>query len=243
MRLSRLFLSLAGLAILFICVAPGWADKIPTKRPSSYGDNTAEIQLTSPSFSPVTQDGVTVSLNSVFCNSCQVTPTNLEYFFDITLTAGATLNSLSFGPGFDTDNSLAFALVQFNPVVDLNDPNDPNAGDACTDGTNFTCKIPYTSPTLDLSGIGTNLTCDQVTGICTIDFTGFNFAALGGGPIVLGAEKSSTDTKTPFLPSVSINGSTATVPEPGSIWFAAIVLVAFVMIFMRHQRKLGSLAI
>src|SRR5690242_5202002 len=162
MRLSKLFLSLAGFAILSICVAPSWADKIPTKRPSSYGDASSDIQLTSPSFSPVSQDGVTVSLNSVFCNSCQAAPTDLQYFFDITMVAGATLNSLTFGPGFDTANPQAFAFVQFNPVVDPNDPNDPNAGDSCTDGTNYICKTPNTNPALNLSGIGSILTCGQV---------------------------------------------------------------------------------
>jgi hypothetical protein len=240
MKLSRLFLSLAGLAILFICVAPGWADKIPTKRPSSYGDASSDIQLTSPSFSPVSQDGVTVSLNSVFCNSCQSGPTDLQYFFDITMVDGATLNSLTFGPGFDTTNPQAFAFVQFNPVV--SGPDDPNFGDSCTDGTNYLCKTPYTAPTLDLSGIGSNLTCDQVSGICTLDLTKFNFAALGSGPIVLAAQNTAATTTTPFLPSVTINGGSVSVPEPGSVWFAMIALVAFAAMFVR-QRKLSSIAV
>jgi hypothetical protein len=235
MRLSRLLLSVAGLAILFACIAPGWADKIPTKRPSSYGDETAQVKLTPPSFDSVTVDGVTISLDSVFCNSCQTTPTNLEYFFDINLAPGATLTSLTFDKGFSTSDPLAFGFVQFNPVLASGD------FDACSDGTNYLCQIPFTESSLDLTGIGTDLECDDTTGVCTITFTNFNFAAVGNRTVVLGA---STDfgigTKIPFTPNVTINGSLVTVPEPGSAWFAGIGLLACVGMFGLKQRKLRS---
>ncbi|HEY6182660.1 MAG TPA: PEP-CTERM sorting domain-containing protein, partial [Terriglobales bacterium] len=85
-------------------------------------------------------------------------------------------------------------------------------------------------------------TCDQVSGICTLDLTKFNFAALGSGPIVLAAQNTAATTTTPFLPSVTINGGSVSVPEPGSVWFAMIALVAFAAMFVR-QRKLSSIAV
>jgi len=229
MKLSRLLLYIVGLAILMICSAPGWADKIPTKRPSSYGDQDSQVQLTAPSFS-ATQDGVSLTLNSVFCNSCSPgSPTNLEYFFDITLSAGANLASLTFGPGFDTSTPDAFSVVQFNPAAD--------PGDACSDGTNYICHVPFTSSSLDFSSVESAVSCDLGTGVCTVTFTNFNFATLGGGPIVFAATTPfGLDTTTPFTPSVAINGgSTATVPEPSSLWFAGIGLLACLGLGWRQQ--------
>jgi hypothetical protein len=65
MKPTRLSLSLAILFTLIVtAIVPVWADKIPTKRPSSYGDQTSQVQLTAPSFS-ATQDDVSLTLNFV----------------------------------------------------------------------------------------------------------------------------------------------------------------------------------
>lgn len=237
MRLSRLLLSFAGLAILFSFAVPAWAGKVPSKRPSEYGDPTSDVQLTTPSFTPTTVDGVTLDLNSVFCNSCSLpaSPTNLEYFFDITMVAGGTLNSLTFGPGFDTTDLQNFAIVQF-------DPADPaNAGDACVNSGTYICSVPFTSTLLDFSTVTSVVTC-VADGSCTVDFTNFNFATLGGGQIILAATTpfggpsvlADTVTGQPLTPSVTINGAVATVPEPSSVWFAALAgLICAGAIFRR----------
>src|SRR4051812_8996130 len=132
MKLSKLSLYSLGLfSLLVVSAVPALADKIPTRRPSDYGDKDSQVQLSAPGFSTINQDGVTLALNSVFCNSC--TPgdpngiSNLENFFDINLATGAELNSLTFGPGFDT-TSLAFAVVQFDSTI---------PGDPCNNGGTY----------------------------------------------------------------------------------------------------------
>jgi hypothetical protein len=230
MKATKLSLSLAVLfALIVTAVVPVWADKIPTKRPSSYGDQNSQVQLTAPSFS-TTQDDVSLTLNSVFCNSCSPgNPTNLEYFFDITLGTGANLASLTFGPGFDTSTPDAFAVVQFDPAAE--------PGDACSDGTNYICHVPFTSSSLDFSTVESTVSCDPGTLICTVNFINFNFATLGAGPIVFAATTPfGIDTTTPFIPSVAINGgSNASVPEPSSLWFAAIAVLACLGLGWRQQ--------
>jgi len=247
MRLSKLLFSVAGLATVLVCATPGWADKIPTKRPSDYGDQDSQVQLTTPTFTTITQDGVTLSLDSVFCNSCVegalATATNLEYFFDINLTSGSSLNSLIFGPGFDTEDPNAFSVVQFDPA------DAALSGDACTDGTNYLCHVPFTSNSLDFSTVTSTVNCDAVTGACTVNFTNFDFATLGGGPIVFSATTpfgvltSLNDpvTAEPLTPSVAINGgSTVSVPEPNSFWFAVISLLACLAVMVRRQQTMAS---
>jgi hypothetical protein len=239
MRLSRLLLFLAGLAVVFICVAPSWAGKIPSKRPSDFGDSTSDVQLDTPTFAPINQNGVTLDLNSVFCNSCSLptSPTNLEYFFDINLASGASLTSLTFGPGFDTTDLSNFGIVQF-------DPTDPaNAGDPCVSGTTYVCSVPFTSSSLDFSTVTSAITC-AVDGSCTVDFTNFNFATLGSGNIILAATVgfgqvsvlADPTTGEPLTPSVAINGASTTVPEPNSLWFVGIAGVACLAGIVRRKR-------
>lgn len=244
MKFSKLSLyALAVLSLLAISALPGFADKIPTKRPSSYGDQDSQVLLAAPSFAQVSQDGVTVTLDSVFCNSCSPgNPTNLEYFFDINLAADATLSSLTFGPGFDISDPLAFSVVQFDPAI---------PGDPCTNGSSYICHVPFTSALVDLSSVESTLACDAVTGICTLNFTNFNFATLGGGPIVFAATTpfgvltSLNDPVTggPLTPSVTVNGkSTVSVPEPSGLWFAGITLLVCFGMLGRRQRRLASAA-
>jgi hypothetical protein len=245
MKLSRLFLSLASFTILFICVAPGWADKIPSKRPSDYGDQDSQVLLTTPSFSTITQDNVTLALDSVFCNSC--TPgdpnnaTNLEYFFAINLASGGTLSSLTFGPGFDT-NSQAFAVVQFDNSI---------PGDPCNSGGTYICHVPISASNLDFSTVESALTCDGA-GICTLNFTNFNFATLGNGTIILAATTpfgglgilNDPTTGNPLTPSVTVNGkSSVAVPEPSSLWFALISVVVCLGLIVKGKRRVAALQI
>ncbi|HSS97920.1 MAG TPA: hypothetical protein VLK33_12860 [Terriglobales bacterium] len=217
---------------------------MPKKRPSEYGDPTSDVQLTTPAFTQTTVDGVTLDLNSVFCNSCSLptSPTNLEYFFDITMVSGGALNSLTFGPGFDTTDLQNFAIVQF-------DPADPaNAGDACVSSGTYICKVPLTLASLDFSTVTSTVTC-AANGSCTVDFTNFDFATLGGGHIFLAATTpfggppvlADAVTGQPLTPSVTINGKSVSVPEPNSIWFAALVgLICFGAIFRQRGLALNT---
>jgi len=241
MRLSRLFLSLAGLAVLFICVAPGWADKIPRKQPSDFGDNTSHVQLTTPTFTTISQDGVTLSLASVFCNSCSLpsSPTNLEYFFQINLASGADLTSLSFGPGFDVNDLSNFGVVQFDNSADGN----PCESGGLAGGA-YICGVPISDTGLDFSTVTSTVTC-AADGSCTVDFTNFNFATLVSGNILLaattpfGGPTSLADAVTgqPLSPSVVVNGNNVLVTEPDSLWFAGLAgLLCVGAIFYRGNR-------
>jgi len=127
------------------------------------------------------------------------------------------------------DSAPSNAVVQFDPAAE--------PGDACSDGTNYICHVPFTSSSLDFSTVESAVSCDLGTGICTVNFINFNFATLGAGPIVFAATTPfGIDTTTPFIPSVAINGgSNASVPEPSSLWFAAIAVLACLGLGWRQQ--------
>jgi len=245
MRFSRFLLSLAGLAILLSCVAPGWADKIPRKQPSDFGDQTSDVQLTTPAFTAINQDGVSLDLVSVFCNSCSLpdSPTNLEYFFQINLADGANLASLAFGPGFDVNDLSNFGVVQFDNSLDGNPCE--NGGVA---GGAYICGVPISKPGLDFSTVASTVVC-AADGSCTVDFTNFNFATLGGGNIILaattpfGGPTALADPLSgqPLTPSVVVNGKSVTVPEPGSFWFAGLATLICVgaTIYRKNQLRIN----
>jgi len=139
-----------------------------------------------------------------------------------------------------TENTLAILcakllLVPFSVVVQFDPAAEP--GDACSDGTNYICHVPFTSSSLDFSTVESTVSCDLGTGICTVNFINVNFATLGAGPIVFAATTPfGIDTTTPFIPSVAINGGTnASVPEPSSLWFAAIAVLACLGLRWRRQ--------
>jgi hypothetical protein len=244
MKLSRFSLSSLGLMSLLLMSCLSWGDKIPRKQPSDYGNQTSQVALTTPGFTTINQDGVTLGLNSVFCNSC--TPgdinntTNLEYFFDITLSSGSALTSLTFGPGFDTSSLQAYGVVQFDSTI----PTDP-----CNVGGIYSCQIPISANTSNFETVATSTTfsCDAA-GICTLTFDHFDFATLGGKTIVFAATTPfgvlsalhNPDNGEPLTPSVTVNGKSVQVPEPGSLWFAGIAgLICFGLI-VRRQRMLPS---
>ena len=241
MKVSKISLSAAAFVCLFLTNAVlVWADKIPVRRPSDYGDQTSQVQLTTPSFTTVTQDGVTLGLDSVFCNSCSLpsSPTNLEYFFDITLAPGANLASLTFGPGFDTADLQNFGVVQFDNSLDGN----PCESGGLAGGA-YVCNVPISSAGLDFSTVTSTVTC-AADGSCTVNFTNFNFTTLGSGKIILSATTpfggptslSDPTTGQPLTPSVKINGgSSVSVTEPSSLWFVAISSLACLGVITRRR--------
>lgn len=237
MKISKLLLSFAGLAALF-CATHGWADRIPRTKPSDYGVPTTQIQLTSPAFSTTTTDDVTLGLDSVFCNGCDPNDAStifgLEYFFDINLAQGASLNSLTFGPGFDTTNLENFTAVVFD--------SKPSDGDLCGDTSNYLCNVPISKIGLDFSTFNSTFTCDA-SGACTVDFTNFNFATFGNNKVVLVATTAADsvlkdNNGQPLTPKVTINGNSVAVPEPGSLWFAGISLLICMGLIVARQRRL-----
>jgi hypothetical protein len=242
MKLSRFSLSSLGLMSLLLISSLSWGDKIPRKQPSDYGDQDSQVALTTPAFTPINQDGVTLDLNSVFCNSC--TPgdinntTNLEYFFDITLSSGSALTSLTFGPGFDTSSLQSYGVVQFDSTI---------PGDPCNVGGSYACNIPISANASDFSTVESTLSCD-VAGICTLNFTNFDFATLGGKPIVFAATTpfgvltalNDPITGQPLTPSVTVNGKSVSVPEPNSMWFVGIAGLICLGLIARRQRMLPS---
>ncbi len=238
MKLSKFSLSSLGLLSLLLVSSLSFGDKIPRKQPSDYGDQDSQVELTPPAFTEIAQDGVTVDLNSVFCNSCipgdPNNATNLEYFFDIHLAAGSTLASLTFGPGFDT-NLQSYGIVQFDSTI---------PGDPCNSGGTYVCHIPVSASNSDLSTVESTLTCDA-GGICTLNFLNFDFATLGGGSIIFGASTpfgglsvlNDPTTGNPLTPSVTVSGkSSVAVPEPGTVWFAGLAgLICFGLIARRRH--------
>lgn len=233
MKLGKLSLSLAVFAgFCLLQVAPAWGGAIPKKSPSEYGDGAQQVELTTPTFTPISQDGVDISLASVFCtfDACLGDPADpdptgqqLSYFFKITLGTGSQLDSLTFGPDFNN-----FGVTIFDGSF------------TCTTG--FTC-VPASSDGLNFNNVDLTLAPDCSSSGCTVNLLNFNTATIGTGTIYFAAG-------TPLNSVLNVNGVAQTpllsaktstilpVPEPGSVWFAAVAgLLCFVAV-MRKKKQL-----
>lgn len=222
MKLSRFFLSLLGLASLFVMTAPSRAATLPIKRPSDYGVSDQQVQLTTPSFTTISQDGVTVGLDSVFCsvNDCaggggDPTGQSITYFFAINLTAGSQITSLTFDPGF-AQGDFAYTGIEFDSTFSC------AAGHTCAPGSDSGVSFAAVTSTVDCS-----------TGSCVVTFTNFNAATLGTGKIIFAAQTPDGSplnlgnflAKTPLL-TANTSGTVVSVPEPNSVWFLGIAGLA-----------------
>ncbi len=228
MKLVKFYLSAAVFATLcFIQVVPSWAGAIPRKSDSSYGANDQQVILTTPTFTPISQNGVNISLDSVFCtndacnNNFDATGQALSYFFAITMSPNSQLNSLTFGPDFND-----FLVTTFDSTF------------TCAD--NFSC-VPPSSPNLDFTNVGMTLDCSS--GDCIATFTNFNTATIGTGTIIFAAGTPDGSIlnvdgipQTPPLLSANTSLLTVSVPEPNSVWFVVIVGLAC-LLFVSKKRK------
>jgi hypothetical protein len=236
MRPSKVFFSAIGLlAILLVSVVPGWAGAIPIKRPSDYGQSDQQVQLTTPSFSPITQDGVTIGLDSVFCsvNDCAAgggdpTGQSISYFFAINLAPGSQILSLTFGPGFD-QGDFAYTGIEFD--------------------SSFTCDPSSTcAPSSDIgvSFATVQSTVDCSSGSCVVSLINFNAATLGLGKIIFAAsapEGSPLNLGNGLAQTPSLTAKTGTVvsvPEPNSLWFVVVSAVTCLGMIVRQQRMFYS---
>jgi hypothetical protein len=216
-RISRLLLSAIGLSTFLLATVPSWAGTLPIKRPSDYGQSNGQVQLTTPAFAPITQDGVNITLDSVFCsvNDCgggggDPTGQSITYFFAINLAAGSQITSLTFGPGFDLGD-FGYTGIEFDST--------------------FTCDPSRTcAPSSDIgvSFAAVQSTVDCSTGSCAVSFLNFDAATLGTGKIIFAA---STPDSSPLnlgnglaqTPLLTANTSgTVSVPEPNGLWFLGI---------------------
>jgi hypothetical protein len=232
MKLSRVFLSLLGLLFLLVMTVPSWAGPLPRKKPSDYGVSDQQVQLANPSFATISQNGVTISLDSVFCsvNDCaggggNPTDQSITYFFAINLAAGAQIDSLTFGTGFATFDG-AFSGI------------DPDLTFSCAPG--HTCAPGSDSALPD----AVTETMDCSSGSCIVSFTNFNAATVGTGKIILAAQ--TTDTSVLNVggvaqtPTLKLNGgTTVSVPEPASLWFLGIAGLACMAGIATRQRKVS----
>ena len=222
--------------LLLIQVVPAWAGAIPKKTPSDYGQNTDQIQLTTPTFSPISQDGVNISLNSVFCtvdNCGGGSPPDpkgqqLSYFFAITLGAGSQLDSLTFGPDFND-----FGVTVFDGTF------------TCASGS--TCIPTSSIDPLKFNDVGITTSCIS-TG-CTSAFTNFNASTLGIGTIIFAAGTPLDSVlnvnrvpQTPTL-SASTSNTNVSVPEPPAFWFAGIALFACLIGLKKRKAMLAGAAV
>jgi hypothetical protein len=221
--------------LLLIQVVPAWAGAIPKKTPSDYGQSTDQIQLTTPTFNSISQDGVNISLNSVFCtvdNCGGGSPPDpkgqeLSYFFAITLGAGSQLDSLQFAPDFND-----FGVVIFDGTF------------TCASGT--TCVPMSSSDQLHFDDVGITTTC--VSTICTTTFTNFNASTIGIGTIIFAAgtplDSVLNVNGVPQTPILSASTSTAnvSVPEPPAFWFAGIALFACLIGLKKRKAMVAGTA-
>jgi hypothetical protein len=221
MKVSKVVLFAVGLLALLVSAVPGWAGKLPVKKPSDYGQSDGQVQLTTPSFAPITQDGVTITLDSVFCsvNDCGAgggSPDgqSITYFFAINLAPGSQITSLSFGPGFD-QGDFGYSGIE----LDSSFTCDPSS----------TCA-PSSDDGVSFAAIETSVVCAGDTS-CVVTFitNNFNAATLGAGKKIIFA--ASTPDGSPLnlggglaqTPLLSVNtGTVVSVPEPGSLWFLAL---------------------
>ena len=249
MQLSKTSLLTTTLVVLlFAGVSIGWAGVQPIKRPSDYGVTGGQVELDKPDFTPVSVDGVSLQLNSVFCavNDCGGDPTasNLAYFFAINLAPGAQLDSLTFGPGFDE-----ISLGLSGPVV-FDDSLDSNDNTFCASGGTYTCLVPLSTAGLSFPDTITNtITCAGSQ--CTMNFVNFNYSTINptgipNATIIFGATSSFVDLSlnkagVPQTPIVEVNRTVVSVPEPSSLWFSGIVMLACVVIMSRRRQILFRL--
>jgi len=232
MRLSKVFLSVIGLLALLISVFPGWAGTLPVKRPSDYGQSDGQVQLTTPAFSPITQDGVTITLDSVFCsvNDCaggggDPTGQSITYFFGINLASGSQISSLTFGPGFDIGD-FAYTGIEFDST--------------------FTCDPTRTCAPSSDNGVSfatVQSTVDCSSGSCVVSFVNFNAATLGTGNLIFAASAPEGSplnlgnglAQTPLL---TVNtGTVVAVSEPSSLWLLGIAGLVCVIGIAPKTRK------
>jgi hypothetical protein len=231
MRTFKLSLSFAlFVGFLLMEAVPAWAGAIPKKTPSDYGANDEQVQLTTPTSTAISQNGVNISLDSVFCTaddcaSDPVDPTGqqLSYFFAITMDSGSQLDSLTFGPDFND-----FGVTVFDGSF------------TCASGT--TC-IPTSTDGLSFDNVGITTTC--VSTGCTSTFTNFNPQTIGIGTIIFAAGTPLDSVlnlngvpQTPLF-SATTSSTTVPVPEPGSVWFAVIATLVCLAGITRRQRILS----
>lgn len=229
MKFQKLSLSFAlFVAFSLLQVIPVWGGAIPKKSPSQYGDVDGQVQLTTPSFTPVSQDGVNMSLASVFCSvdGCggDQTTAALSYFFAITLDPTAQLDALEFSSGFND-----FGVTIFDGSF--------------TCATGFTC-VPGSSEGLNFDNV--NLVTDCSSGDCVLTFENFNANTIGaGGTIYLaGGTLDGSKLNVNGVPqsvqllSITTSRTTATVPEPSALWFAGIAcLICFLSMWKKQKQS------
>jgi hypothetical protein len=213
--------------LLLIQVVPAWAGAVPKKSPSEYGDSAQQVELTTPTFTPISQDGVNISLNSVFCSvdacaSDTSDPTGqaLSYFFAITMDPGSQINSLTFGPDFND-----FAVTIFEGTF------------TCADG--HTC-VPGSSDGLNFDTV--DIITDCSSGNCIATFLNFNPATIGTGTIIFAAGTPVGSVlnlkgvaQTPLL--TANTSATVLVPEPNSVWFSAIAGLVFLVLVNKKKKQ------
>jgi hypothetical protein len=234
MKLRKLSLSLAVFAgFCLLQIVPAWGTAIPKKSPSEYGDAAQQVELTTPAFTPISQDGVNISLDSVFCtvDACAGDPTapdptgqQLSYFFKITLGAGSQLDSLTFGPDFND-----FGVTIFDGTF------------TCASG--HTC-VPGSSDGLNFNTVDLTLAPDCSSSGCTVNLLNFNTATIGTGTIFFAAGTPLNSVlnvngvaQTPLL-SIKTSTTTVSVPEPSSAWFAAIACLFCFGVALHRKKQL-----
>lgn len=169
--------------------------------------------LPKPGFNTISQNGFSMSLDAVWCsgsnadNSCAFSqpPGAFDYLFNISISSGIQLNSLTFTVPNGTMLTGNFGMVVLDSACAAQAAQDP--AQACPVGASDTTYGMFTGLTITAAGN-------------KVSFAGFNAATLGGtGPIVffVTATNPAVATTDPVVPGMlSVTADVMPITPPPS---------------------------